>query len=236
MVRPYPQPLDAHILTQGTCMGPSNLDSNSGGGEPIREAEGRWLRNSLLVGHGEDAVPAGGRLVEEIVLAALPVGARWAIIGPSVENRLESFLRFFPLTLPVEVMGALEDFKARAHLIGSAVDAGLAGAADELVDDNRLQLAFDADQVPRATHKAVGPNRGVSRFIDQNMSPVVFVEAFEARGQIHSIPEGGVAVAQYRAHVADAGHAGVQTDADVEARLPLGFPLLLHFVDAVHHF
>jgi hypothetical protein len=29
----------------------------------------------LFVGHGEDAVPAGGRLLEEIFLAALPVGA-----------------------------------------------------------------------------------------------------------------------------------------------------------------
>jgi hypothetical protein len=45
------------------------------------------------VGHGEDAIPAGRRLIEEIILAALPIGAGWAVVAPLVENGLERFLR-----------------------------------------------------------------------------------------------------------------------------------------------
>ena len=52
----------------------------------------RAMRQALFVGHGEDAIPAGRRLIEEIFLAALPIGAGWAVVGPPIENGLERFL------------------------------------------------------------------------------------------------------------------------------------------------
>src|SRR6266478_986259 len=77
---------------------------------------------SLLVSHDEDAVPSRGWFVEEIVLAALPVGARRAFIGPLVENDLKCFLRFRPLALAVEQASLLEKRNARAHIFRGTVD------------------------------------------------------------------------------------------------------------------
>jgi hypothetical protein len=46
-----------------------------------------WL--ALFVGHGEDPVPAGRGLIEEVFLASLPIGAGRAVLGPLVQNGLE---------------------------------------------------------------------------------------------------------------------------------------------------
>src|SRR5258708_7059366 len=65
---------------------------------PIIEAMG--ARDSkLLMGHGEDAVPAGWRFVEKIFLATLPVGACRAVVRPLVENGLEGGLGVQPVAL-----------------------------------------------------------------------------------------------------------------------------------------
>ena len=45
--------------------------------------------SKLLMGHSEDAIPAGWRFVKKIFLAALPIGARGAVVGPLVKNGLE---------------------------------------------------------------------------------------------------------------------------------------------------
>src|SRR5271168_5266369 len=62
----------------------------------------------LFVGHGENAVPAGGWFVEEVFLATLPVGTRRTIVLPFVEHGLEGFLRGGPLALAVEFPGDAE--------------------------------------------------------------------------------------------------------------------------------
>jgi len=59
----------------------------------------------------KNAIPAGRGLIEEIILAALPIGAGRAVAGPFVENGLERFLRVFPAALAVEFMGPLEEIE-----------------------------------------------------------------------------------------------------------------------------
>src|SRR6267154_4521953 len=79
------------------------------------------VREVLFVGHREDAVPARGRLIEEILLAALPIGAGRTVIGPLVENDLEGFLRILPAALAVELVGLPEELDPHAHFVGAAV-------------------------------------------------------------------------------------------------------------------
>ena len=67
------------------------------------------------------------------------------------------------------------------------------------------------------------------------MGAVLLVEPFQARGEVHRIAHGGVAVAQLRAHVADGSHTGVEPDADVEIWLVLRPPLLPELGDPAHH-
>ncbi len=62
--------------------------------------------------HGEDAIPGGGRLVEEIVLAAFPIHARRAVVGPTIEDGLEGVLGLGPLALEVEVAGLGESLQS----------------------------------------------------------------------------------------------------------------------------
>src|SRR6266403_2008355 len=196
----------------------------------------RPTRKALFVSHGEDAIPAGRRLIEEIFLTALPIGAGRAVIGPLVENSLEGFLGVFPAALPVELMGLLEEIEASTYFVRGAVNRVFGGAADEFVDGNRLELAFYADEIEFAKDETVILGCGIRGFVDQDVRAVIFIQTFQARGEIHGVAESGVAVAQRGAHVADAGYAGVQTYANVETRFALGFPFLLHFADALHHF
>ena len=67
------------------------------------------------------------------------------------------------------------------------------------------------------------------------MRAVVFVQPFQPGGQIHGIAERRIPITQRRTHVAHAGHAGVQADADIEMRLSFRRPLFLQLADAVHH-
>ena len=85
--------------------------------------EERAMRQALFVGHGEDAIPAGRRLIEEIFLAALPIiGAGWAVVGPPIENGLERFLGVLPSAFPVELMGPLEEIEPVVHFVRGAVN------------------------------------------------------------------------------------------------------------------
>src|SRR5882762_2172549 len=198
--------------------------------------QGRGTGQALFVSHGENAIPAGRRLIEEIILAALPIGAGRAVAGPFVENGLERFLRVFPAALAVEFMGPLEEIETVTHFARGAVNRVFSGAADEFVNGNRLEFAFHADEIEFAEDVAIVLGGGIRGFVDQDVRAVIFIQPFQARGEIHGVAESGVAVTERRAHVADAGHAGVQADADVEMRLAFGFPFLLHVADALHHF
>src|SRR5713226_10124132 len=95
--------------------------------------------NALLVGHGEDAVPPGWRFVEEIFLAALPIGAGWTVVGPFVQNDLERSLRVLPTALAVELVGLLKEGDALAHFAWGAISRVLRSAANKLVDGHRSE-------------------------------------------------------------------------------------------------
>ncbi len=75
----------------------------------------------------------------------------------------------------------------------------------------------------------------VGGFIGEDVRPIVFVQAFKARRKIHRIAERSIAVPQGGAHIADTGDTGIQADADIEFGFAFRFPLLLQFVDALHH-
>src|SRR5580692_5363618 len=112
------------------------------------------------MGHGKDAVPAGRRFIEEIVLTALPVGPRGAVVGPLVQNGLEGFLRVFPATLAIELVGLAKNLDTLAHFFGSPVSGILRGAADEFVDGDGLEFAFHANEIKLAKEEAVGLGGG----------------------------------------------------------------------------
>src|SRR6267154_4655333 len=131
-----------------------------------RTKEGsKTARQTLLVGHGEDAVPPGWRFVEEIFLAALPIGAGWTVVGPFVQNDLERSLRVLPTALAVELVGLLKEGDALTHFAWRAISRVLRGAANKLVDGHWLELAFHADEVEFAKDVAVVPGGEVGSFI-----------------------------------------------------------------------
>src|ERR1700704_5119360 len=137
-------------------------------------------RQVLFVGHGEDAVPTGRRLVEEIFLAALPIGAGWTVIGPLVQNGLEGVLCVLPVSLAVELMGLSKKIGAHTHFVWGAVNRVFGGAADEFVDGHRLELAFHADEIEFAKDEAVvlGGDEGV--LVDYDVRAVILVQPFQA--------------------------------------------------------
>ena len=100
--------------------------------EAVGEEE-RAMRQALFVGHGEDAIPAGRRLIEEIFLAALPIGAGRAVFGPPVESDLERFLGVSPAAFAVELMGLFEQIQAAAHFVRGAVNGVFSRAAENSV-------------------------------------------------------------------------------------------------------
>lgn len=89
---PRDSPFDAVILPQGTRMSPIQFGLHFRLRESNRRVAGGKANNLLFMGHGEHAVPTGRWLVEEVVLAALPVGSRGPVIRPFVEHGLECFL------------------------------------------------------------------------------------------------------------------------------------------------
>src|SRR5712691_6569611 len=134
--------------------------------------EERAKRQALFVGHGEDAIPAGRRLIEEIFLAALPIGEGGAVIGPLVQNGLERVLRVLPAAPAVELVGLLKKVDALTHFVRGAVSGIFRSAADEFVNGYRLELALGG---------------GIRGFVDDDVRAVVFIQSFQARGEIHSV-------------------------------------------------
>src|SRR3989304_3781972 len=61
---------------------------------------------------------------------------------------------------------------------------------------------------------------------DDDMRPVILVNALEAARRIDGVPDDGVVQAVRTSHVAHNDLAGVQADAVGEKRLSLGLPLL----------
>src|SRR5215470_11850197 len=104
----------------------------------------------LLVRHDEDAGPPGRRFLKEILLAALPVSARGAVIGPLVEKGLESSLGVFPAAPAIKCASLLEELKAAVSFFRIAVDAIFARPPDELINGDRLNLPFDANEIELA--------------------------------------------------------------------------------------
>ena len=84
--------------------------------------EERGNAQALFVRHGRDAIPSGRGLVEEVVLATLPVSPRGAVVRPLVQTALEGFLRFFPTAIAVEFASLLEEIEARTNFVRRAVN------------------------------------------------------------------------------------------------------------------
>src|ERR1700693_2811094 len=129
----------------------------------------------LLVSHSEDAVPVCGRLVEKIFLAALPVGTSGTVVGPLIENGLECQLGVMPAALLEEGTGFAETLQAGARV---GRDGGC--GADEFVDGDWLELAFDANEIEFTENEVGGLDREIGGFIDQDVRAVVLVETSEA--------------------------------------------------------
>src|SRR2546425_1001585 len=74
---------------------------------------------ALFVRHGEDAVPAGRRLVEEILLAAFPVGARGPVVRPIFQHLLEHRLGIRPASTSIKSARLCEFCKSRLDAGGA---------------------------------------------------------------------------------------------------------------------
>src|SRR5229473_2220243 len=156
---------------------------------------------SLLVGHDEDAVPIRFWLLEQIFLAALPEGARRAVVGPALEQAFEHHLGLAPLAELVASAPASKHLPPLGQLAGPIARRLL--KLHELVDGDGLVLALDADQVEFTEDKARLARGRVGGFAREDVRAEFLVEAFQARGQVYGIAHGSVAVAKLRAHVTD---------------------------------
>src|SRR5713101_8300954 len=101
------------------------------------------LALSLLVGHDEDAVPIRFGLLEQIFLAALPEGARRAVVWPALEQAFEYHLGLAPLAKLVASAPASKHLPPLGQLAGPIAPRLL--RLHKLVDGDGLVLARDAD-------------------------------------------------------------------------------------------
>src|SRR5882724_6038104 len=102
----------------------------------------------LFVGHGEDAVPIGGRFVEEVVLAAFPVGAGGSVVRPLIEDGLKGGLGIKPFALLIESAGLEETIKASLRVRGESF-----AQAKQFVDDHGFKFAFDTNEIEFAKNE-----------------------------------------------------------------------------------
>src|SRR5713101_9190670 len=100
-----------------------------------------------LVGHGEDAVPVGGRLDGEIFLAAEFVDFRWSVVGPPRQHFLKCALSFRPIALEVERAGARKFLQPLAQVPRGSVLVETPLPAHQFKDADGLVLALHADEV-----------------------------------------------------------------------------------------
>jgi len=61
-------------------------------------------------------------VLEEIFLAALPIGAGWTVVGPFVQNDLERFLCVLPAAACVELVGLVERGECAGPLVWRAIN------------------------------------------------------------------------------------------------------------------
>src|SRR5712692_10723145 len=99
------------------------------------------LALSLLVGHNEDAVPIRFGLLEQVFLAALPEGARRAVVGPTLEQAFEYHLGLAPVAKLVAGAPASKHLPPFGQLAGPVARRLL--KRHELVDGDGLGLALD---------------------------------------------------------------------------------------------
>src|SRR5260370_23110704 len=151
--------------------------------------------SALLMGHGENAVPARWRFVKKIFLTTLPVGACRAVAGPLVKNGLERGLGVQPAALLEERASLVKTIEAGLR-VGRKIGCG----GDQFIDDDRLQFAFHADEIQFAKNEARVFCCEVGGFVDENVGSVVFIQALNGRSKIDGIANGGEAEAQRKAH------------------------------------
>src|SRR6266851_8003447 len=119
--------------------------------------------SKLLMGHGENAVPAGWRFVKKIFLTTLPVGACRAVVGPLVKNGLERGLGVQPAALLKERASLVKTIEADLR-VGRKIGCG----GDQFVDDDGLQFAFHANEIQFAKNEARIFCCEVGGFVDEN--------------------------------------------------------------------
>ena len=125
--------------------------------ETSRSIENKHHRKAsdppLLAGHHKHPVPAMSRLLEQILLAPLPVGPRRPILGPPRQN-LQTH------AAPVPNAGGNTSLRACANRSSRSCNSApvplaaiSASPPDQLIDRHRLQLALHADQIQFAKHE-----------------------------------------------------------------------------------
>src|SRR6266478_8040303 len=93
----------------------------------------------------------------------LPIGARRALVGPLIENGLESGLSIEPATLLEQSASVTKTIKE-----GLRVGRKIGSGGDQFVDDDGLHLAFHADEIEFAKNEAGVFRREVGGFVDKN--------------------------------------------------------------------
>src|SRR5260221_886264 len=102
----------------------------------------------LFVGHREDAVPIRRWLVEEVVLAAFPVGAGGSVVRPLIENGLKGGLGVEPFAVLIERASLAKTIEARL-----GVGSDRFAQTKQFVDDHGLHLACNADEIEFAENE-----------------------------------------------------------------------------------
>src|SRR5579885_2747967 len=96
----------------------------------------------LLMRHRKNAVPAHRRLIEQILLAPLPVHPGRSILRPLAENPFKRLLRFLPLSVLVKHPRRREFFYPFQQLRVTRLFFELRSLPQQFVNYHRLQLAF----------------------------------------------------------------------------------------------
>src|SRR5260370_17187969 len=99
--------------------------------------------SALLMGHGENAVPARWRFVKKIFLTTLPVGACRAVVGPLVKNGLERGLGVQPAALLKERASLVKTIEADLR-VGRKIGCG----GDQFPYDPWFHFSFPPNLFP----------------------------------------------------------------------------------------
>src|SRR5689334_7048675 len=102
-----------------------------------------------------------------------------------------------------------------------------------LEDGDRLVFSLHPHSVDFATYDPGDACLG--GLTDNNISPVLLCDAFEARAQVHGVAHDGVGLADLRSHVADPHRARVDADADLECQPTLCLESLVECLGFLLH-